>query len=394
VPPLEDLSVVDAATLFAGPMIATLLGDFGADVTKVEHPGGDSLRHLGWEKEGVSLFWLFINRNKACVTLDLSRPAGQGLLRELVAGADVLIENFRPGTMERWNLGWETLSADNPGLVMVRVSGFGQDGPYSGRPGFGTLAEAMSGFAHLNGYPDGPPTLPPFALADGVAGCVGAFATLAALRHRDATGAGQVVDLSIYEPLFFILGAQATLYDQLGMVQERTGNRAPFTAPRNSFQAADGRWFGLSASSQSIAERVMRLVGREDLLDEEWFATSAGRLEHQDVLDDAISEWVGKHTSGEVVAAFEAFHAAIAPVYSIVDIMDDPQYRHRETVVRVPHPRLGPVAVPGVVPRLTATPGAVRDLGRDLGQDNEEVYAGRLGHSPAELSAWREAGVI
>ncbi|MGH9036423.1 MAG: CaiB/BaiF CoA transferase family protein [Acidimicrobiia bacterium] len=393
-PPLEDLTVVDAATLFAGPMIATLMGDFGADVTKVEHPRGDSLRHLGWEKEGVSLLWLFINRNKACVTLNLSGLAGQGLFRELVSGADVLIENFRPGTMERWGLGWETLSADNPGLVMVRVSGFGQDGPYSGRPGFGTLAEAMSGFAHLNGYPDGPPTLPPFALADGIAGCVGAFATLAALRHRDATGEGQVVDLSIYEPLFFILGAQVTLYDQLGIVQERTGNRAPFTAPRNSFQAADGRWFGLSASSQSIAERVMHLVGREDLLAKPWFATSAGRLEHQDVLDEAICEWMGKHTSAEVVAAFEAFHAAIAPVYSIADIMEDPQYRHRETVIRAPHPRLGPVAVPGVVPRLVSTPGAVRSIGGDLGQDNEEVYAGRLGHSPAELSAWREAGVI
>ncbi|HEY3238087.1 MAG TPA: CoA transferase, partial [Acidimicrobiia bacterium] len=316
------------------------------------------------------------------------------LFRELAAHADVLIENYRPGTMERWNLGWETLSADNPGLVMVRVSGFGQDGPYSGRPGFGTLAEAMSGFAHLNGYPDGPPTLPPFALADGVAGCVGAFATLAALRHRDATGKGQVVDLSIYEPLFFILGAQATLYDQLGMVQKRTGNRAPFTAPRNSFQAADGRWFGLSASSQSIAERVMRLVGREDLLDEAWFATSAGRLEHQDVLDEAIGQWMGKHTSAEVVAAFEAFHAAIAPVYTIADIMDDPQYRHRKTVVWAPHPRLGPVAVPGVVPRLVATPGAVRDLGRDLGQDNEAVYGGRLGHTATELNAWRQAGVI
>jgi crotonobetainyl-CoA:carnitine CoA-transferase CaiB-like acyl-CoA transferase len=394
VPPLEDLTVVDAATLFAGPMIGTLLGDFGADVVKVEHPGGDSLRQLGWQKDGVSLFWLFINRNKACVTLDLSRPAGQGLFRELAASADVLVENFRPGTMERWNLGWETLSADNPRLVMVRVSGFGQDGPYSGRPGFGTLAEAMSGFAHLNGYPDGPPTLPPFALADGIAGCVGAFATLAALRHRDATGAGQVVDLSIYEPLFFILGAQATLYDQLGIIQGRTGNRAPFTAPRNTFQAGDGRWFGLSASSQSIAERVMRLVGREDLLAEDWFATSAGRLKHQDVLDEAIGAWMGKHTSAEVEAAFEAFHAAIAPVYSMADIMDDPQYRHRDTVVRADHPRLGPVAVPGVVPRLTASPGAVRDLGRDLGQDNEGIYAGRLGHSAAELAEWREAGII
>lgn len=386
--------MIDASTLFAGPMIGTLLGDFGAEVTKVEHPDGDSLRHLGWEKEGVSLFWVFLNRNKACVTLDLSTPTGQGLFRELVADADVLIENFRPGTMERWGLSWESLSTANPGLVMVRVSGFGQDGPYSGRPGFGTLAEALSGFAHLNGSPDGPPTLPPFALADGIAGCVGAFAALAALRHRDATARGQVVDLSIYEPLFFILGAQTTLYDQLGIVQGRTGNRAPFTAPRNAYQASDGRWFGLSASSQSIAERVMRLVGREDLLDEEWFATSAGRLAHQDLLDEAIGEWMGKHSSAEVEAAFEAFHAAIAPVYSIADIMEDPQYRHRQSVVRVPHPRLGPVAVPGVVPRLAASPGEVRHLGRDRGEDNEAVYCDRLGHSRAELAAWRRQGII
>lgn len=395
--PLSGLRVLDAATLFAGPVIATLLGDFGADVVKIEHPRGDSLRGLGWEKDGISLWWLFVNRNKRCVTLDLSKPEGQELLRELVAQSDVLIENFRPGTMERWGLGWEDLEAVNPGIVMVRVTGFGQDGPYRNRPGFGTLAEAMSGFAHLNGYPDGPPTLPPFALADGVAACVGAFATLMALRHRDSpagAGRGQSVDLSIYEPLFFVLGAQATLYDQLGIVQERTGNRAPFTAPRNSFQAADGRWFGLSASSQSIAERVMRLVGREDVVAEEWFQSHQGRLERQDELDGAIAAWIGKRTSQEVVAAFEAFEAAIAPVYSIADIVADPQYRARESITTVGHPVLGPVQVPNVVPRLTTTPGAVRHLGRALGEDNDAVYQGQLGHAAADLDAWRADGVI
>src|SRR5205807_6623096 len=245
--PLEDLKVVDCATLLAGPLIATLLGDYGADVVKVEHPKGDALRSFGWVKDGVSLWWLFVNRNKACVSLRLSDPAGAVLLKELVADAEVLVENFRPGTMERWGLGWEELSVLNPRLVMVRVTGFGQTGPYAGRPGYGTLAESLSGFAHLNGYPDGPPTLPPLALADGVAGCVGAFATLAALRHRDATGQGQVVDQAIYEPPFWMFGTQALVYDQLGEVPGRTGNRTPRTVPRNRLQPADGRWSGLSA---------------------------------------------------------------------------------------------------------------------------------------------------
>jgi crotonobetainyl-CoA:carnitine CoA-transferase CaiB-like acyl-CoA transferase len=393
---LSGLKVIDASTLFAGPVIATLLGDFGAEVLKVEHPGGDALRSLGWEKDGISLWWLFVNRNKRCVTLDLGEPQGQALLRELVAGADVLVENFRPGRMERWGLCWDDLARINPGLVMVRVTGFGQDGPYRNRPGFGTLAEAMSGFAHLNGYPDGPPTLPPFALGDGVAACFGAFAALAALRHRDGAGAGagQMIDLSIYEPLFWILGAQVTLYDQLGVIQGRTGNRAPFTAPRNAFQAGDGRWFGLSASSQSIAERVARLVGRGDLVEEDWFRSHHGRLEHQDEIEDSIAAWIGSRPSEEVIAAFEAFEAAIAPIYSMADIMTDPQYQARETIATASHPVLGPVKVPGVVPRLSATPGEIRHLGRALGEDNEAVYVDGLGYQPADLAAWKAAGVI
>ena len=392
--PLDDLKVVDCATLLAGPLIATLLADYGAEVVKVEHPKGDALRSFGWMKDGVSLWWLFVNRNKACVSLDLGRPEGAAVLKELVADADVLVENFRPGTLERWGLGWEELSAVNPRLVMVRVTGFGQTGPYSPRPGYGTLAESMSGFAHLNGYPDGPPTLPPLALADGVAACVGAFATLAALRHRDATGQGQVVDQAIYEPLFWMFGTQALAYDQLGLIPGRTGNRTPMTVPRNSFQAADGGWFGLSAASPSVAERVVRLVGREDLVDQEWFADHTGRLAHQDEVEDAIAAWVAKRSSEEVTAAFEAVGAAIAPMYTIADIFADPQYAARETIPTVEHEPLGPVRVPGVVSRLVATPGAVRHLGRAPGADNEAVFAGRLGHSAADLAAWRNAGVV
>ena len=390
---LEGLKVIDTATLLAGPLIATLLGDYGADVVKVEHPRGDALRGFGWVKDGVSLWWLFVNRNKACVTLSLSHPAGAEVLKELVADADVLIENFRPGTMERWGLGWDVLSEINPRLVMVRVTGFGQTGPYSARPGYGTLAESMSGFAHLNGYPDGPPTLPPLALADGVAACVGAFSTLAALRHRDATGSGQVVDQAIYEPLFWMFGTTTLAYDQLGLVPGRTGNRTPMTVPRNSFQAADGRWFGLSAASQSVAERVVRLVGREDMVAEDWFADHTGRLAHQDEVEDAIAAWVAKRSSDEVAAAFEAVGAAIAPMYTIADIMDDPHYAARETIRVVEHETLGPVRVPGLVSALLDTPGAVRHLGREPGADNEAVFRGRLHHSVSEIAAWREAGV-
>ena len=258
--PLAGLRIIDTATLFAGPMVATLLGDYGAEVIKVEHPAGDSLRNLGWEKDGVSLWWAVVNRNKQAVTLKLSHDLGRRAMLRLVEEADVLIENFRPGTMERWGLGWEDLHAINPRLVMVRVTGFGQTGPYRERAGFGTLAESMSGFAHINGHPGGPPTLPPFALADGIAGLSGAFLTMAALRSRDlGDGTGQVIDLSIYEPIFWLLGPQATVYDQLGIVQGRTGNRAPFTAPRNAYLSRDGVWLGLSGSSQSTAERTVGL---------------------------------------------------------------------------------------------------------------------------------------
>ena len=394
--PLAGLRVIDVSTLFAGPLIATFLADFGADVIKVEHPRGDALRTLGWSKDGVSLWWLVVNRNKRCVTLDLSKLAGQELLKQLARDADLLVENFRPGTLERWGLGYDDLHAINPRLVMVRTTGFGQTGPMRSRPGFGTLAEAMSGFAHINGQPDGPPTLPPFALADSVAALHGAAAAMFALYHRDAGGAGegQCIDLSIYEPLFSILGPQATVYDQLGIAQRRTGNRAPFTAPRNAYQARDGTWLGLSASSQSVAERVMRLVGRADLVDEPWFKDHAGRLDHQDELDQAIGDWIGERTADEVLDRFAEHEAAIAPVYSIAEIFEDPQYRARETITDVEHERLGPVKIQNVVPRLSRTPGTIRHLGPELGAHNEEIFVGELGRRREDLDAWRREGVV
>jgi crotonobetainyl-CoA:carnitine CoA-transferase CaiB-like acyl-CoA transferase len=391
---LEGVRVVDAASLFAGPVIATMLADHGADVIKVEHPGGDILRSLGWQKDGVSLWWALIARNKRSVTLKLSDPDGAEAMRRLLDTADVFIENFRTGTLERWGLGPEVLHERNPGLVIVRTTGFGQTGPYATRPGFGTLAESISGYAHINGFPDGPPTLPPFALGDGVAALTGAFAAIAALRWRERGGTGQVIDLSIYEPLFWILGPQASVYDQLGVVQDRTGNRAPFTAPRNAYLAKDGRWLGLSASAQSIAERVMRLVGRADLIDQPWFRDHTGRLEHQDEIDDAIAAWIAERDSDEVVRAFEEQEAAIAPVLSIADIVDEPQFVARETITTVEHPRLGPLKMQNVIPRLDKTPGSIRSVGPALGAHNREVLQGQLGYSDAELERLREAGVI
>ena len=393
--PLAGLRVIDAATLFAGPMVATLLGDFGADVVKVEHPGGDSLRNLGWEKDGVSLWWTVVNRNKRAVTLKLSHDLGREALLRLVDEADVLVENFRPGTMERWGLGWEALHERNPRLVMVRVTGFGQTGPYRERAGFGTLAESMSGFAHINGHPDGPPTLPPFALADGITGLSGAFLTMAALRARDLTGGpGQMIDLAIYEPIFWILGPQAAVYDQLGVVQGRTGNRAPFTAPRNAYRSRDGVWLGLSASSQSTAERTMRLVGRPDMIGQDWFRNHAGRLRHQDELDEAIGAWVEERDAAEVVARFGEAGAAIAPILDIAGIFEDPQYIHNETVTAVDDPVLGPVRMQNLIGRLSATPGRVRTTGPSLGEHNAEILGGLIGYGEAEMRCMAEEGVI
>jgi crotonobetainyl-CoA:carnitine CoA-transferase CaiB-like acyl-CoA transferase len=394
--PLSGLTVVDAATLFAGPVIATIMGDYGADVVKIEHPRGDTLRTLGWSKDGVSLWWALVGRNKRSITLDFAQDRGQELAKRILTDADVFIEGFRPGTLERWNLAPAALHELNPGLVIVRTSGFGQTGPYKNLPGFGTLAESISGYAYMNGWPDGPPTLPPFALADGVASLTGAFAVMYALwwREHGGNGQGQVIDLSIYEPLFWILGPQPLVYDQLGIVQERTGNAAPFTAPRNAYRAKDGRWLGLSASAQSIAERLMKIVGRDDLVEEPWFQDHTGRLEHADELDAIIEEWVGRHTTEEVLAAFAEHEAAIAPINSIADILEDPQYAARETITTVEHPTLGPLKMQNVIPKLDQTPGRIDHPGPELGAHNREVYVGELGLTDEDLAELVEQGVV
>lgn len=392
--PLAGLKVLDAATIYAGPFAATLLGDFGAEVIKVEHPRGDPLRTHGAQKDGVGIWWKQLSRNKRNITLNLSTADGQDLLLRLARGADVLIENFRPGVMERWGLGYDRLSEANPGLVMLRATGFGQFGPYSERPGFGTLAESMSGFAAMTGWPDGPPTLPPFGLADGIAGLAGAFTVMNALYHRDARGGrGQVIDLAIIEPILMVLGAQATAFDALGLVPQRTGNRSANNAPRNTYMTRDARWVAISTSANTVAERVMRLVGHPEVTEQPWFGNQAERARHGDLLDGMVAEWMAERDYEDVVTSFEAAGAAVAPVYDITQIVTDPQFQALGTFLRLPDEELGSVLLQNVFARMTNTPGRVRWPGRRLGHDNASVYA-ELGVSSSEQARLAAAGVL
>ncbi|WP_433825689.1 CaiB/BaiF CoA transferase family protein [Actinoplanes sp. CA-015351] len=393
--PLAGVRVVDASTLFAGPLAATILGDYGADVLKIEHPAkGDPARGHGPSKDGVPLWWTMLGRNKRTLTLNLGSEKGASLAKNLIKDADVLVENFRPGTLERWGLGPETLQEINPKLIIARVTTYGQFGPYSHRPGFGTLAEAMSGFAAITGEPGGPPTLPPFGLADGIAALTCAQAIMTALYHRDVHHEpGQVIDLAIVEPMLTVLGMQAMVYDQLGTVQRRTGNRSVNNAPRNTYRTSDDRWVAVSTSAQPIAERVMHLVGRPELIDEPWFATGVGRAAHADVLDEALSTWIGSRPLTEVQDSFEKAQAAIAPVYDIADVFADPQFQARDSVTTAQDPTLGPVRMPGPLYRMSRTPGQIRWTGRPRGADTDDVLAD-LGYDEEQRAALRAEGVI
>ncbi len=390
--PLAGVRVLDVATVLAGPLACQILGDFGADVIKVEHPRGDSMRGHGRVKDGVPLWWKMVSRNKRCVGLYLGDPDGADAFRRLAATADVVVESFRPGTLERWGLGYEALRELNPKLVLVRISGYGQTGPYRERAGFGTLAEAMSGFAAMTGEPDGPPTLPPFGLADSIAGLTAANAAVMALYHRDAHGGeGQEIDVSILEPLVTVLGPQPTIYDQLGEVPQRTGNRSINNAPRNTYRTADGAWVAISTSANAIAERVMRLVGHPELIDEPWFKTGAGRAEHVELLDGIVSAWVGERSREQVLSAFTEAGAAIAPVYDVADLMADPQVQARDAITTVEDPELGPVRMQNLLFRMSATPGAIRFTGRRLGADTDAILGDELG---LDVAALRERGIV
>jgi crotonobetainyl-CoA:carnitine CoA-transferase CaiB-like acyl-CoA transferase len=397
---LAGIKVLDLATLFAGPLMATILGDFGADVLKIEHPRGDPARTHGPSKDGVALWWAQLARNKACISLYLGSPEGADLFKQLVADADVVVENFRPGTLEKWGLGPDVLHAINPSLVIARVTGFGQFGPMSHRAGFGTLAEAMSGFASITGEPDGPPTLPPFGLADGISAITLTNAVLMCLFARDrdrakgGIGKGQVIDLAIIEPILTVLGAQPIIYDQLGTVQQRTGNRSVNNAPRNTYQTGDGKWVAVSTSANTIAERVMKLVGHPEVIAEPWFASGAERAKRADLLDGMVASWIAARPQTEVIAAFEEAEAAIAPVYDVTDVFADPQFAALDTLTTVHDPVLGDVRMQNVLFRLSETPGRIKWTGRPIGADNTAVFVDQLGLTVEELDVLHTKGVV
>jgi crotonobetainyl-CoA:carnitine CoA-transferase CaiB-like acyl-CoA transferase len=356
--PLSDLRVLDLATVIAAPGAARYLADFGADVLKVERPGtGDSTRTMGFPdpQDGTSLYWKLIARNKRCVTIDLKADEGRATVLRLVEDAHVLVENFRPGTLERLGLGPDVLLEHNPRLVVLRVTGFGQDGPYAGRPGFATIAEALSGFAGLNGEPDGGPLLPPIALTDEVTALVGAFAVMVALR----SGVGQVVDVNLLESLFQCMGPLPAAYATTGYLQPRLGSGIPYTVPRGTWQCADGRWVAVSTSAESVAARVMDLIGFGDRQD---LATFNGRISARAEIDERMADWCGARTLDVVLTEFEAAHAAAAPVYDMADIAADPHYAARHAMVEVDG-----VPMQGLLARLSATPGQVRWAGPALG---------------------------
>jgi crotonobetainyl-CoA:carnitine CoA-transferase CaiB-like acyl-CoA transferase len=393
--PLQGLRVIDASTILAGPLCAQLLGDYGAEVVKIEHPQrGDGMRGHGPTKDGEPLWWKEISRNKRLVAASLSDPAGAEVLLRLAATSDVLVENFRPGTLERWGLGPEVLWERNPKLVIVRVTGFGQTGPYAGRAGFGTLAEAMSGFAHLTGPADAPPSLPAFGLADTMCGIAAAAATMMALWERDTgSGRGQVVDMNLLTPLMTAVGPGPTVYDQLGVVESRHGNRSTNNAPRNTYRTADGSWVAVSTSAQSIAERVMRLVGHPEVIDEPWFATGAQRARHADLLDDHVGSWIAARTRAEVLAAFEDAGAAVAPVYDAADIVADEHVRKTEMLTTAADEKLGDVLMHNVMWRMSRTPGRIRHVGGAKGADTDVVLR-ELGYADGEVDALRARGVV
>lgn len=395
--PLDGLNVIDAGTTIAGPMAASFLGDFGAEVIKIELPGqGDPTRQWAPKKDGVSLWWKVSGRNKKLITLNLSKPEGQMLLKKLVADTDILIENFRPGTMERWNVGYEDLAAVNPGIIMVRISGYGQDGPYSHRPGYGTIAEAMSGIPSFTGFPDKPPTLSAFPLADAVAGLSGALGAMFAIHHRDVkgTGEGQVIDVSLYEPLFRLVESFVIAYDQLGKVKEPRGNRMEESSPRNAYETRDEEWVAVSASSQRTFERLAEAIGCPSLPEDPRFADNPSRVENAGQLDAILAEWFRRIRLEDAMEILEHYDVVAGPVYDIRRIFRDPHYEARESIIDIDDPQLGSIRMQNVMPKLVETPGSVEHAGLGLGEHNLEIYGKRLGLTMEQIEELRETGVI
>ncbi|WP_407175282.1 CaiB/BaiF CoA transferase family protein [Bradyrhizobium sp. STM 3562] len=388
---LDGIRVLDLSRLFAGNVLTQLLGDFGAEVIKIEPPEGDTLR--GWKTEGIETHWKIYARNKKSLCLSLRDPRAIEIIRKLVPSAQILVESFRPGVLEKMGLSPDALLALNPSLVVVRISGWGQDGPYAQRPGFGTVIEGVSGFAAINGFADREPVLPPMYLADGVAGLYGASAAMIALREAEMKGRGQVIDLSLLDPLFAILGPQAANYRLTGKVKPRTGSRSTNSAPRNVYRCSDGHYVSLSGSIQKMTERLFRAIGRAELIDDPRFRTNSDRLRHAEELDAIIGAFIGERTQQENVAFFEEAEVTIGPIYDTPQIMADPHVIAREVIADYPDPEMGHIPMHHVVPRFAQTPGSIRTPAPALGQHNRELLA-EIGISPAAYDELKLAGVI
>ena len=387
---LAKVRVVELANFVSGPSIGMHLADYGADVIKIEHPTrGDGLRGWGNLKNGVGLYHKVLNRNKRSVSADLGTPLGVEIVRRLAARADVVIENFRPGILEEWGLGYDVLAVGNPGLVLLRVSGFGQTGPYRERSGFGSLAEAMTGFAYTNGFADRPPLLPSFAMADTTTGLAGAFLTLAALEaRRNNGGRGQVVDLPIYEPMISLMGAQIVDYDQLGIVQERQGSRLPLVSPRNTFRTVDGRWIALSGGAHAVFQRLCAALDVPELARDPRFSDNRKRIENAKAVEEALQSAIGRFTLEEITTRLRAHDAPGAPVYSVADMFNDPHIQACQNITPVPDEELdGAIRMPNVVGKFSETPGSVRHAAPALGSSNRDILVGELGFSEQDLIA-------
>jgi crotonobetainyl-CoA:carnitine CoA-transferase CaiB-like acyl-CoA transferase len=385
--------VIDMSRLVSGNMVSLQLADFGAEVLKIEDPKrGDPLR--AWQTDGISVHWKVYSRNKKSVALSLREARGRELFLDLIATSQVLIENFRPGTLEAMGLGPEILHRRNPGLVIVRVSGWGQDGPYRDRPGFGTLVESMSGYAARTGFPDREPALPPTALADMVAGLYGAMSVLVALRHREVGGgAGQIIDLPLLDPLFSFIATEAAIYRLTGTVRERTGSRSETTSPRNVFRTKDGRYIGISASIQAMAERLFRAIGREDVIADPRFRTNSDRVRNAEACEAPIVAFIGARTLAENMEVFERAEVTAAPVYDIDQFMADPHVIAREILVDLPDDELGRLPMHNVIPRLSDTPGQLRRAAPALGEHTAEIL-GSLGLARAEIEGLAREGIV
>ncbi|MHB8991104.1 MAG: CaiB/BaiF CoA transferase family protein [Chloroflexota bacterium] len=394
--PLDGVRVIDLSTVIAGPHCATLLGEFGADVIKVELPGvGDSLRKFWPQYNGTALIWRVEARNKRCITLDMRKPKGQEIIRRLVKISDVVVENFRPGTLERWNLGYEQLEEVNPGLVMVRVTGYGQFGPNKDKPGFGRIASAYGGLSNLAGYPDRPPVIPGTAsIPDYLTGVYGALGAMMALHHRDRTGEGQYVDIALYEPVLRILEEVPAAFHKMGHVRQRLGTGSVNAVPHNHYTTRDGRHVAIACTNDTMFRRLMGAMGRPELADDPRFDSNARRVEHREETDALVQEWVGSYPAKELMEILEANEVPNGLVFSVEDMFEDPQYQARENIISVDDPVDGEIKMSSVVPRLSVTPGRVDSTGPEMGAHNDEVYRDLLGFSEEEMAALKSEGVI